>query len=256
MKIRSQLFLVAAIGVTLRAQTLSLGSGVATPGSSVAIPLTLSGVSGPASIQWTWTLSQEMVSVSCSPGVCDPSGGSMKVTGSGRIATATFQVSPSASMPVLSVSFVSASAGGSAISTSPGGAWLMGATAPLSRNPCSNIVGPGLTSNTYQVIVKPVTVQGVSLPAQICAPLSSGIVPVVETFDLSGAPAGAATWDVSLSRAPSGDGMAFFASSVLGMGKTVGVPGIGKSIELTLPEYRPFVSGVDVVTILYFSGVQ
>src|SRR5205807_4411755 len=57
--------LIYVLTSMLHAQTatLTLGSGTAAPGGTVTVPLTLSGMTEPAAIEWTFSFSSDVTSV-------------------------------------------------------------------------------------------------------------------------------------------------------------------------------------------------
>jgi hypothetical protein len=122
-----------------KAVTLSIGSGWAKPGWTVDLPITLSGGAQPAALQWTFSFSKDVTSVSvvagpslkasgktlnCSGNTCLVFGVNSAILADGVVATATFQLAAKPSVSVIDVTIngvVAAESNGSPI-TATGGA--------------------------------------------------------------------------------------------------------------------------------------
>jgi len=121
-----------------KAVTLSVGSGWAKPGWTLDLPITLSGGAQPAALQWTFSFSKDITSVSvvagpsikasgktlnCSGNMCLVFGVNSATLADGVVATATFQLAAKPSVSVIEVTIngvVAAEANGSSITAAGG----------------------------------------------------------------------------------------------------------------------------------------
>jgi hypothetical protein len=131
-----------------KAVTLSIGSGWAKPGWTVDLPITLSGGAEPAALQWSFTFSKDITSVTvvagtsikaaqktmtCSGNTCLVFGMNTATLADGVVAVATFQLAakPSASIVGIAISgVVAAEANGSPITASGGSGKITLPSAP------------------------------------------------------------------------------------------------------------------------------
>lgn len=121
-----------------KAVTLSIGSGWAKPGWTVDLPITLSGGAQPAALQWSFTFSKDITSVTvvagasikaaqktmtCSGNTCLVFGMNTATLADGVVAVATFQLAAKPSASVITVTIngvVAAEPNGYSITASGG----------------------------------------------------------------------------------------------------------------------------------------
>lgn len=133
--------------------TLSVGSGWAKPGWTIDLPVTLSGGAQPAALQWTFSFSKDIISVTvvagpsikasgktlnCSGNTCLVFGVNTPTLADGVLATATFQLAAKPSVSVIEVTIngvVAAEANGSPITASGGTGKITLPNAPSAPGP-------------------------------------------------------------------------------------------------------------------------
>lgn len=150
--------------------TLSIGSGSATAGGTVAVPINLTSTGGAqtAGFEWSVNYSSDITgvtvvagssttnagkSLSCSGNNCIIIGFNATVIADGPVAVATFQIAPNPSntaIPIQLTSVVASTAGGVSIPSSGGTGSISRSSVSLSSLNCTSltIAAPGTSSCT------------------------------------------------------------------------------------------------------------
>jgi len=144
-----------------KAVTLSIGSGWAKPGWSVDLPITLSGGAQPAALQWSFTFSKDITSVTvvagasikaaqktmtCSGNTCLVFGMNTATLADGVVAVATFQLAAKPSASVIAVTIngvVAAEPNGYSITASGGSGKITLPSAPSAPGSLDDQAGGG-----------------------------------------------------------------------------------------------------------------